>query len=379
MQDDQPRTTRTVCGEIIIPKLVLESGITLTRVKLAYERAGIEGGDPILICHALTGNQHTAGTKEDPGWWRGLVDEGGFIDLNEHEVITFNVIGGCNGSTGPVTENPETGDFYRTRFPFVSVRDMVYAQRIALDQLGITKLKAVVGGSLGGMQALEWSLIYPKDVGQLIVLAATPYLSDYGIAFNTIARKAITDDPKWQGGQYAFTDPPVNGLSLARMTGMITYRSDHLFNQRFHREEKDRWGSNHTEVAYQVESYLRYQGDKFTTRFDANSYLYLLKAMDQHDIERNRPMELVDILSRYQKSVTLVAFKGDLLYPPNEISRLSEVWKRAGGEVRYEEVDTEFGHDGFLTEYGKWGSIIYEALKRGEKDTRVRHETRVLI
>ncbi|RNA70452.1 homoserine O-acetyltransferase MetX [Alteribacter keqinensis] len=364
MSVHQKRTTRFLTGEVIIPELQLESGETLTHVTLAYERAGAENGAPLLICHALTGNQHTVGSKEDPGWWRGLADEGGYIDLYEHDVITFNVIGGCNGSTGPVSVNPKTDDLYRSDFPFISVRDMVHAQKLALDQMGITKLKAVIGGSLGGMQALEWGLSYPDITEQLIIMAATPSLSDYGMAYNAIARKAITDDPKWKDGKYLLTDPPVNGLSLARMTGMITYRSGNLFNQRFHREGKAPWGKDHTEVAYQVESYLRYQGDKFTTRFDANSYLYLLKAMDQHDIERDRNQSLENLLSRYKKRVTLLAFQGDLLYPPEEIKRLQEIWLEAGGDVRYLEIDTIFGHDGFLTEYTKWGGYVQQALSQ---------------
>ncbi|WP_096189830.1 homoserine O-acetyltransferase MetX [Evansella halocellulosilytica] len=348
-------------GVVTLSSLQLDSGLELKNVTLAYERAGPKMADSILVCHALTGNQHTVGSDEEPGWWRGLIDDQGYVDLNTNQVITFNVIGGCNGSTGPTTINPATGDLYKARLPFITVRDMVRAQEQALSQLGVTKLKAVIGGSLGGMQVLEWAVMFPDRIDRAIVLAATPAMSDYGISYNAIARKAIIDDPKWNQGNYSESDPPVNGLSVARMVGMITYRSDRLFNQRFHREQKHEWGSQHDEVAYQVESYLLYQGEKFTKRFDPNSYLYLLKAMDHHDLEYNRG-PLHEVLKRYGKNVDLIAFQGDLLYPPEEMRRLANVWKETGANVRFHEIETIFGHDGFLAEFEKWGEIVHSAL-----------------
>ncbi|WP_096436329.1 homoserine O-acetyltransferase MetX [Alteribacter populi] len=362
MTVEQKKYNRTT-GKVTLPSITLESGHTLQNIELVYERTGVGQGDPIIVCHALTGNHHTVGTKDNPGWWRGLIQEGGYVDLNEQEVITFNIIGGCNGSTGPTSLNLKSNRPYQADFPFVSVRDMVHAQKLALEQLGINQIKAVMGGSLGGMQALEWGMLYPENVDQLIVMAATPSLSDYGMAYNAIARKAITDDPKWNNGRYPSTDPPKNGLSLARMVGMITYRSGNLFNHRFHREPKETWGTDHHEISYQVESYLRYQGDKFPERFDANSYLYLLKAMDHHDLEEGRDYPLQKLLKDFKKPVSLIGFKGDLLYPPEEMNRLKATWEKAGGEIYYYEVDTIFGHDGFLTEYDKWGWIVNEALK----------------
>ncbi|MDQ0254633.1 homoserine O-acetyltransferase [Evansella vedderi] len=349
-------------GTVTLPVFTLESGIQLKDVTLAYEWAGPEVGDPILVCHALTGNQHTVGTEEEPGWWRGLINYSGYVDLYEQPVITFNVLGGCNGSTGPLSINPASDQPYRTELPFISVRDMVKAQKEALNILGIQKLKGVIGGSLGGMQALEWAVTFPEMVEKLIVMAATSSLSDYGMSYNAIARKAIMDDPNWNEGNYTDHSFPTSGLSLARMIGMITYRSDQLFNQRFHREKKDEWGTKHKEVAYQVESYLLYQGDKFTKRFDPNSYLYLLKAMDNHDIEAGRNT-LEKTLSSFQKEVYLISYKGDLLYPPADMERLAEAWEIAGAQVNYKEVDTIFGHDGFLTEFDKWGAFVHEALK----------------
>ncbi|WP_088032625.1 homoserine O-acetyltransferase MetX [Evansella clarkii] len=358
----------TQTGKVLLPEFTLESGETLQNLELAYERAGADKGETVLICHALTGNQHTVGTEKEPGWWRGLINYGGYVDLAEHQTITFNVLGGCNGSTGPSSRNEATGKPYLTDFPFVSVRDMVRAQRIALDKIGITHLKAVIGGSLGGMQAYEWALEYPEIVDSLIVMAATPSLSDYGIAFNAMARKAIMDDPNWNNGGYSEEAFPVNGLSLARMVGMVTYRSGRLFSQRFHRETKDEWGENHSEVAYQVESYLLYQGDKFTKRFDPNSYLYLLKAMDRHDIEENRG-PLAEVLARFKKKVLLISYESDLLYPQDEIEQLGKAWKKAGADATVHHVKTVFGHDGFLTEFDKWGDIVKRTLERQTETT----------
>lgn len=354
---------QTTGGFVTLPKLMLECGKVIEDVKLAYERCGPATGEVILVCHALTGNQFTVGTAEEPGWWRGLINSNGYVDAQRYQVMTFNVIGGCNGSTGPVSINPKTGEPYRTSLPFISVRDMVRAQYEALKLLGIAKLKAVIGGSLGGMQTLEWAMMYPEATEQVIVLAATPSLSDYGITYNAIARKAILDDPNWNNGCYSKAAFPKSGLSIARMLGMITYRSDRLFNQRFHRDKKEPWGEKHDEVAYQVESYLLYQGDKFTERFDPNSYLYLLKAMDHHDLEDGRG-PLVEILGRFKKKVQLIAFQGDLLYPAAEMKRFGELWRQAGANVCFHEVETIFGHDGFLTEFEKWGNVIQAALKQ---------------
>ncbi|UCZ52385.1 homoserine O-acetyltransferase [Bacillus shivajii] len=355
--------TNITTGTVTLPKIKLDSGVELINVTLAYERAGPPNGETILVCHALTGNQHTVGTEDQPGWWRGLINDQSFIDIQTYEVITFNVLGGCNGSTGPTSTNPLTRETYKGDFPFITIRDIVRAQQLALQQLNINKLKAVIGGSLGGMQALEWAVMYPDLIDQVIVLAATPSLSDYGISYNAIARKAIIDDPNWNGGNYTDQAFPENGFATARMIGMITYRSDGLFNQRFHRDQRDAWGKRHDEIAYQVESYLLYQGEKFTKRFDPNSYLYLLKAMDHHDLEYRRG-PLTEVLSRFKKNVQLIAFQGDLLYPPDEMKRLANVWEKAGANVQFQGIQTAFGHDGFLTEFEKWGETIQKTLQK---------------
>ena len=352
----------TITDEVILPVFTLESGVVMENVVLAYEWAGPQTGDPVLVCHALTGNQHTVGTEEEPGWWRGLINYGGYVDLLKYPVITFNVLGGCNGSTGPASVNTKTGKPFLTDFPFISVRDMVRAQKEALKLLGVSHLRAVIGGSLGGMQAYEWAIMYPDSIDSLIVMAATPSLSDYGIAFNAMARKAIMDDPNWREGNYSADSFPVNGLSLARMIGMVTYRSGPLFNQRFQRSKKEAWGNNHEEVAYQIESYLLYQGEKFTSRFDPNSYLYLLKAMDSFALEEGRG-GLEEILTYFKKKVFLLSYEGDLLYPAKEIEFLTKIWIEAGAEVEARKINTIFGHDGFLTEFETWGDFVQEALQ----------------
>ncbi|WP_407270730.1 homoserine O-acetyltransferase [Radiobacillus sp. PE A8.2] len=348
-------------GTIDIGELVLESGKTLPKVELAYERIGSTSDPVILICHALTGSQHAVGTEESPGYWANLIKSGGYIDSDQFQTISFNVLGGCNGSTGPLSINPITGEAYRTDFPFVTVRDMVNAQYKALKQLGIDHVKAVTGGSLGGMQALEWGILYPDYMDLLFPVAVTPYLNDYAIAFNNIARLAILQDPKWNNGNYTAETIPEHGLSLARMIGMITYRSGDLFNERFGREQRAPAGVAHEEIAYEIESYLDYQGKKLTKRFDANSYLYLLKAMDTYDIGRDR--------GGWKKAAALIeapiysiSYSGDLLFPPRELNAFISHMQRLGKEATYYEVGTKFGHDGFLVEFEKWAPIIQSKL-----------------
>ncbi|WP_245605544.1 homoserine O-acetyltransferase MetX [Thermicanus aegyptius] len=353
----QPHT-----GVLPIGDLLLESGKVLPNVKIAYERVGPESAPTILVCHALTGNQYTVGSESAPGWWRELVGPERFIDTNRFQVITTNVIGGCNGSTGPLSPDPNTGEAYRSNFPFITVRDMVHAQHRFLQKIGISHLKAVIGGSLGGMQVLEWGLLYPDFMDLIIPIAVTPFLSDYAISFNAIGRLAILNDPAWKEGMYDPEEQPIMGLSIARIAGLLTYRTPKLFNHRFSREMKGGWGSDHREIAFQVESYLTYQGEKLSRRFDANSYLYLLKAMDYHDIGRGRG-GVEKAVEGYRSQVVALAFQGDLLYPPDEIFRFVGLLREKGVRADYHEVTTHFGHDGFLTEFDRWGGFITDALK----------------
>jgi len=348
-------------GTVKIGDLELESGQTLNNVEIAYERAGYVNAPVILVCHALTGNQYTVGEGKEKGWWSDFIGPDRWIDTNRYQVITTNVISGCDGSTGPNSFNPSAGTLYRTDFPFVTVRDIVHAQYLALRKLGVDHIHAVIGGSLGGMQVLEWGILYPTFMNLLIPIAATPFLSDFAIAFNTIARRAILQDPAWKNGKYTADEGNIVGLSIARMIGMVTYRSSQLFNQRFNRKILEKWGKAHDEITFEIESYLLYQGEKLIQRFDANSYLYLLKAMDSHDIGRERG-GWKKALSQIQAPILAIGFYGDLLYPPEQLRELTSIYRQTGKKAWFYQVDTNFGHDGFLTEFEKWGDIVKEGL-----------------
>lgn len=340
-----PHTSKTVS----IGCFTFESGQQLPQVQLAYERYGPADAPVILVCHALTGNQLAIGSKAEPGWWAGLIGENGPIDTNRYQVITFNVLGGCHGSTGPASVNPDTGKLYRQSFPKVTIRDIVHAQHQALQTLGIRNVHAVAGGSLGGMQAYEWGLLYPHYMQQLFILAATPYLSDYGIAFNHIGARAIQNDPCFQNGDYESNDQ-LQGFEIARMTGMVTYRSSKLFGKRFDRSYK-------SETSYEIQSYLDYQGDKIKERFDANSYLYLLEAMNNHDIGRGRG-GWKEAAKHYEAAVHTFSFEHDLLYPDALINQFAKHPVKGS----HHHIKTDYGHDGFLVEFDRWGKWIQEKL-----------------
>lgn len=325
---------------VSIGSLTLESNIILHDVKLAYEHQGKKDAPAILVCHALTGDQFAIGTDEHPGWWSGLVGPGKAVDTDKFQVITFNVLGGCNGSTGPLSTDPATGIPYRASFPELTIRDMVRAEYAALQTLGINHLSAVIGGSLGGMKALEWGHLYPEFVEKIMPLAVTPAYSDYGIAFNHIGIQAIENDAEYNGGNYP-SDANLKGLQLARMAGMVTYRSGQMFNQRFSR--------CHNQTQFEVQSYLNYQGEKLAGRFDANSYLILLKAMNTHDVSEKR----LDV------NIFSLSFTKDLLYP----SELMVPWLQKMPNASWEIIETEFGHDGFLVEFEKWGPYIQRQLE----------------
>ncbi|MCP3027438.1 homoserine O-acetyltransferase [Halobacillus sp. A5] len=344
-------TTEDTHSQQSIGSFTLESGEQISDVTLAYERYGPEDAPVILICHALTGSQYAVGTADNPGWWNGLAGEECPIDTTVFQVITFNVLGGCHGSTGPATLHPHTGERYGLSFPKISIRDMVHSQFKALQLLGIHEVHAVIGGSLGGMQTLEWGLLYPDFMKQLYVLAATPYLSDYGIAFNHIGARAIQDDPAFSNGNYDKNEQ-LQGFEIARMAGMVTYRSGTLFQKRFDR--------NQSESLFDIQSYLDYQGEKIKERFDANSYLYLLEAMNHHDISRGRGT-LKDAAGLYKAKLYTVSFQHDLLYPKELIEPLSQITP----DSEHCHVETDYGHDGFLVEFSYWGAWIKDKLNEG--------------
>jgi homoserine O-acetyltransferase/O-succinyltransferase len=324
---------------VSIGSLALESSKILHGVTLAYEQVGSKDAPAILVCHALTGDQYSVGTEEKPGWWSGLIGPGKAVDTNVFQVITFNVLGGCNGSTGPQSANPETGEPYRASFPLLTIRDMVRAEHAALKKMGINHLAAVIGGSLGGMKTLEWGCLYPHFVDVIFPLAVTPAYSDYGVAFNHIGIQAIESDAGFNEGNYA-DSAALKGFQIARMAGMVTYRSGNLFNGRFARTREGK--------QFNVESYLSYQGEKLAKRFDANSYLTLLKAMNTHDIGN----------AKIETEIFSLSFTHDLLYPQD----LMVPWLRKMPNASWELVETEFGHDGFLVEFENWGRHIQQKL-----------------
>lgn len=325
---------------VSIGSLTLDSTEVLNDVELAFERLGDQQSPVVLVCHALTGDQYAIGTEGDPGWWAGLIGPGKPVDTTVFQVITFNVLGGCHGSTGPLSTNPATGTPYHAEFPTLTIRDMVRAEYQALQKLGINHLAGVIGGSLGGMKTLEWGKSYPQFVDAIFPLAVTPYYSDYGVAFNHIGILAIENDKEFNGGNYK-ESAHLKGFEVARMAGMVTYRSGSMFNQRF--------GRTGDGDEFNVQSYLNYQGRKLASRFDANSYVLLLKAMNTHDIRD----AVLDI------PIFSLSFTHDLLYP----SELMVPWLEKQRMVRWEIVETEFGHDGFLVEFEKWGGFIEKNLK----------------
>ncbi|WP_139491552.1 homoserine O-acetyltransferase MetX [Brevibacillus dissolubilis] len=352
--------------KVIIGDLELESGEVLREIEIAYATYGTydeEKNNAIFVCHALTGDAYAVGDEQKAGWWEGLIGPGMPIDTSEYFIICSNVLGGCYGSTGPASINPATGEPYGASFPVVTVRDMVRAQRRLVEALGVKRLYAVIGGSMGGMQVYEWAVEYPDIMQLAMPLATCSRLSAISIAYNDIGRQAITSDPDWQGGHYYPGPGPKKGLSVARMLGMVTYRTAELFEERFGRSLYAENNSGHLfETTFQIESYLRYQGEKLVERFDANSYLYLLKAMDTHDIGRGRG-GIEQALSRVRAKVVCIGITNDLLYPLEHQEEMAQLMRSHGVEVDYYQIDSKYGHDGFLVEFQKMGKIIAPYFK----------------
>ena len=283
-------------------EIALEHGGRLAGATVAYETYGKlnrELSNAILVCHALSGDAHAAGWNkgdEKPGWWDAIIGPGKALDTDKFFVICSNVLGGCKGTTGPSSPNPRTGKPYGLDFPFITVKDMVDVQKRLLDHLGVNKLFAVIGGSFGGMQVLQWCVSYPEMVRFAVPIATSAYSSPQQIAFNEVGRRAITSDPDWENGNYYGRTPPARGLSLARMIGHITYLSDESMHQKFGRrlQGKTEFGFDFASLDFQVESYLSYHGDAFVKRFDANSYLYITKAIDYFDLTKNGALSLAE-------------------------------------------------------------------------------------
>ena len=374
--------------------LALDSGQELDPVRIAYETYGTLSSardNVILVCHALSGDAHAAGHAAAPrsestrdgfradeldagrgvglGWWDGMIGPGKAFDTDRFFVVSSNLLGGCGGTTGPSSTDPATGRPYGSNFPVLTVSDMVRAQRGLVDELGIARLAAVAGGSLGGMQALEWAVRYGDFVEAIIPIASTHALHPQGVAWNAIARNAITADPDWQGGHYYGTGrAPTAGMGVARMVGHITYLSAESVNNKFGRRLQHGDGIRYdlTAPEFQVESYLRHQAETFVRRFDANTYLYTSRALSYFDLARQYGNgHLVDALRDVTARTLLIAFSSDWLYPPAGSEELADALQATSREVELRVIDAPYGHDCFLLEEARQSPMIREFLVRG--------------
>lgn len=345
-------------------------GGKIPELRLRYETYGhlnAAKDNAILICHALSGDHHCAGVHDIEerklGWWNFMVGPGKPIDTNRYFVICSNVLGGCQGSSGPGSIHPETGKPYNLDFPKLTVQDMVKAQSLLIDSLGIDCLHAVIGGSMGGMQTLQWAIDSPERVGRYIALASGARHTAQAIAFNDTGRQAIIADPMWKQGAYDPNEGPDRGLAVARMMAHITYLSDVGMESKFGRKRRNVDESKeHFEVEFEVESYLRYQGASFVSRFDANTYLYLTKALDRFDL--HSPDSLDTTLNKVTAPGLVVGFTSDWLYPPQGNREIVESLLRIGKNATYAELTMDFGHDSFLVRAPKLYELIHSFLSR---------------
>ncbi len=349
-------------------ELILESGELLGPVTLAYETYGklnTQKTNAILILHALSGDAHAAGYHEGdikPGWWDEMIGARKAFDTDTYFVICSNVLGGCRGSTGPSSINPATNKPYGLDFPTITIKDIVNAQRRLIDHLGIPELLCVVGGSMGGMQALQWAASYPERVRSVIPIATTLKHSPQQIAFNEVGRQAIMADPDWNGGNYYGKAPAAKGLAVARMIGHITYMSDISMSEKFGRRFNN--GKKHSRFGaeFEVEGYLHYHGDNFVKRFDANSYLYITRALDYFDLSNGRT--LFEVFKGIKAKFLIMAFRSDWLYPAYQSKEILKICKLAGIEATYCEIDSTYGHDAFLLEVDEETHLIKHFLKK---------------
>jgi homoserine O-acetyltransferase/O-succinyltransferase len=353
--------------------IALDSGATLSPVEVAYETYGALNAarsNAILITHAFTGDAHAAGISHEggkPGWWDNMIGPGKAFDTDRYFVICSNVLGGCQGTTGPGTINSATGKPYAMAFPVITIRDMVRLQRMLIGHLGISKLLSVAGGSMGGMQALEWAVSYPEMVSSTIPIATTWRHSAQQIAFNEVGRQAIMADPDWAEGDYYDKKPPARGLSVARMVGHITYMSDESMREKFGRRlrEKEKFGFDFG-VDFEVESYLRYRGNQFVSRFDANSYLYITNAEDYFDLT-NGTGKLAEAFDSADTRFLVISFTSDWLYPSYQSQEVVRVLRRVNGDVAYCDLQSNYGHDAFLVDVAEQTEIVRGFLRSTER------------
>jgi homoserine O-acetyltransferase/O-succinyltransferase len=378
--------------------LELDCGRTLSNVRIAYEtygRLSPAKDNVVVVCHALSGDAHAAGWSDDPeapsavdgfgadergikprsglGWWDGMIGPGKAFDTDRYFVVCTNLIGSCRGSTGPSSIDPATGRPYGLNFPVVTVGDMVRAEKRALEVLGIDSILAVGGGSLGGMRALEWTVAYPESVRSCISIASTAQLGSQGVAWNAIARNAIMADPDWQGGAYYGTGrSPRAGIGVARMVGHVTYLSAESMREKFGRRLQDReqYSFTLTKPDFAVESYLRHQAAVFAGRFDANSYLYISRALTYFDLARDHGNgSLERALAEARARYLLVSFSSDWLYPPRDSYELEAALRANGTSVEHHEIKASYGHDSFLLEERRQAPLIaafLETVSHGE-------------
>ena len=353
-------------------RLTLESGADIGPVTIAYETCGTlnpEKSNVVLVLHALSGDSHMAGYYDPkdakPGWWDIMVGPGKGIDTDKYFVICSNILGSCSGSTGPSSPAPETDIPYATDFPLITIGDMVACQKALMDHLGIETLLSVIGGSVGGMQVLEWAVRYPDMVRSAIPLATTTRHSALAIAFNEVARQAIMADPNWNEGRYYGGNKPDMGLAIARMIGHITYLSDESMRMKFGRKLQNRSAlSFEFGAEFQVESYLQYQGKKFIERFDANSFLYITKAADYFDLARQYGNgSLVKAFSGTVAKFLVVSYTSDWLYPTYQSREMVQAMKKSNLDVSFIEIDAQWGHDAFLLPNEHLDNLISGFLK----------------
>ena len=351
-------------------EVALDVGATLRDVTIAYETWGAlndERSNAILVCHAWTGDSHVAGPAEEghptPGWWEGIVGPGLAIDTNRWYVVCSNVLGGCQGTTGPASPHPIDGKPYGSRFPVITVRDMVRAQLRLADELGVQRWHSVIGGSMGGMQAIEWAITYPQRVGSLVAIATCTQSTAQQIAWGAIGRHALRLDPAWRGGDYydaGIGEGPWQGLAIARKVAQVTFRSDNVFTDRFGRDLADMDAVNHgigLWDTFEVERYLDHHADRLIRRFDANSYLYISKAMDLHDVARGRG-GLSQAMARISAPTLAVGISSDILYPTYQQRQIRELVAGNGVRADYVEIESPHGHDAFLVDVPQMGEVL---------------------
>ena len=354
-------------------ELPLDCGEVLRPVEVAYETYGSlddHNTNAVLISHAFSGDAHAAGiSAEDgkPGWWDNMIGPGKALDTNKYFVICSNVLGGCRGTTGPASTDPQTGRPYGSRFPFVTTPDMVRLQKLLVEHLGIKRLLSVAGGSMGGMQALQWAVGHPDAVASSIPIAGTHRHSAQQIAFNEVGRQAIMADPDWNSGDYYGGPSPARGLAVARMVGHITYMSDDSMREKFGRKRRTEGGADIAESGlFEVESYLRYRGGQFVNRFDANSYLTITRAMDSFDLAEGHP-SLGDAFSQTDSRFLVLSFTSDWLYPSYQSQEVVRALRSRNLDVAYVELPSNYGHDAFLVEVGEQTELIKSFLENTYK------------